>query len=59
MIYKNIYKLFIIPIINQNFLQIAFIKWEQIFRVLGTYTNNDYRNVMKSVKITSKPKTKN
>ena len=59
MIYKNIYKLFIIPIINQNFLQIAFIKWEQIFRVLGTYTDNDYRNVMTSIKITSKPKMKN
>ena len=59
MIYKNIYKLFIIPVINQNFLQIAFIKWEQIFRVLGTYTDNDYRNVMKSIKITSKPKMKN
>ena len=51
MIYKNIHKLFVISIINNDFLRMAFMKWEETFRVLGTYTNNDYRNVIKSDKV--------
>ena len=28
------------------FLQILFVKWEQSYRALGTYTNNYYANII-------------
>ena len=34
----------------------VFIKWEQNDRVLGTYTNNHYKNAVKSIKM--KPNSK-
>ena len=48
---------FHIPLIFHNRVFTLHVK--RLFGALATYINNDYTDAMKSIKITSKPNTKN